>query len=112
MANGGGPIPERPQDYTLIKNGECVTTGTYNGCIKVGLIYYWLSRKPRAPYYWVHNQGVPGAAQVLMTKKIWDQCKNGGTLTYDDEGQGWLDGSGNLWQWAGQARENITLAQP
>jgi hypothetical protein len=109
MANGAGPLPERPVDYALIKNGICITAGDYRGCIKVGDRHYWLSRRREEPWYWVHSYERPGDTMVLMTTDVWDKCKEDGTYTYKEELQGWLDEEEHAWRWDGQRGRPIFL---
>lgn len=110
MANGSGPLPERPQDYTIIKNGILVTSGQYKGCIKVGTDHYWLSRKTSSPFYWVHSSDEPDSSMVFMTAEVWDKCKNGGTYDYNQEVEGWVDPDRVAWQWDGQPPKPFFLS--
>lgn len=110
MANGSGPLPERPQDYELIKSGTCITSGDYKGCIKVGTDHYWLSRRSEAPFYWVHSTEAPDDTMVFMTTDVWDKCKHRGTYNYRDEVQGWLDRDEVAWRWDGQPSKSIFLS--
>jgi len=110
MSNGIGPIPERPQDFSLIKNGICITSGDFKGCIKVGAVHYWLSRKRDSPYYWLHNTDTPGDSMVYMTSDVWDRCQEGGKYTYSEEVQGWVDSEEEQWRWDGQPGKSIFLS--
>ena len=110
MSNGTGPIPERPQDFNLIMKGEYVKSGQYKGCIKTGDGYYWLSRRPEAPYYWVHNLGNPNETMVPMSSEVWDKCKDGGKYVYKDWLAGWVDSEQVQWRWDGQPGNPIFVS--
>jgi hypothetical protein len=108
MSNGTGPISLNAYDYDLIKTGLCITSGAYLGCIKVGTIHYWLSR---GVGHWDLNTSSPPATRVKMVTDVWNQCKEGGTMTYYAKDGGWKDGLGTFYQWDGQPREDIELTR-
>ena len=110
MPNGTGPIPERPVEFAVIRDGICITSGQYKGFIKVGTVHYWLSRKPDSPHYWENNTERPDETMVAMTTDVWDKCKDEGKYKYSDQVQGWVDKEEMNWRWDGQGGEYIFLS--
>lgn len=107
--NGGGP-PDRvlqDVDYQVIKDGICITSGTYEGCIKVGEVHYWIYGNGE---YWQLAQGEPERAQSKISSDIWDKCKNGGSLSWDDSADWWVD-NGTYYRWAGYLGDPVELKE-
>lgn len=102
MSNGGG-IPIQASDWNSIKNGEVVTSGTYEGCVLEGSTYYWLSH---GESYWVLNEGEPGEGQVKFDEEVFFLCTN--DYTYVSAYGGWTD-SETRWQWGGAVGNSIYL---
>lgn len=109
---GNGSDPPRlltNADYQRIKNGTHVSGGTYDGCILVGSTYYWV--KPnRSGTEWDLETGKPDANQTEITSTVWNQCKSGGTLSWNSVDEVWENG-GNSYRWAGPAGGYIGLAE-
>lgn len=110
MSNGGGPpspLTLAQFDYTTIKSGDCITVGSYAGCIKVGSVYYWIERNENT---WILNTGLPiSRDQVSITSGVWDRCKDGGSYSYDGELGGWYDEGEQGYKWNGTGGGDVSL---
>jgi hypothetical protein len=96
-------------DYQEIKDGTCVTSGPYYGCIKLGNNnYVWLQN-----IYpdWKIQVGLPGALQSYMTTAIWDKCKRGGTLDWSPSREAWESSPTKFYRWDGGAGDDIDLVE-
>lgn len=109
MPNGHGPPRELfDSDYQKIKSGWVVTSGTYAGCIQVGESdYYWISPDITD---WALNEGEPDETQVSITAEVWDQCKDGGTMTWVSRSN-WWDYRGETYRWAGNSGQDVALEE-
>lgn len=87
-------------DFQTIKLGSHVDRGTYKGCVKVGLTYYWV-KCSRGGAAWDLHSGVPDSDQTEITADAWDACKDGGELTWNAYDEVWEDQSFNYYRWAG-----------
>lgn len=108
MSNGVVPMDLLPADYETIKDGDCATSGNYEGCIAVEGLYYWVSRGQDA---WELSKGNPDQSQVKITEEVWSYCKSGGTYTYDGQEHGWYDEQQLLHKWNGAAGGEISLEE-
>lgn len=100
MGNGSDPPRLLPDSsYQTIKLGSHVDRGTYKGCIKVALTYYWI-KCSRDGDTWELNSGTPDASQTEITADVWAKCKDGGSLTWNSTDEVW-EGGGNSYRWAG-----------
>jgi hypothetical protein len=111
MPNGHDP-PSSPRrlsntDYQTIKSGTLITSGTYAGCIKVGVTHYWIAPNGSD---WDLNDGTPDETQTEITTVVWDKCKDGGSLSWDARDEHW-EGGGNTYRWAGDSGEDVQLVE-
>ena len=106
MPNGGVPIPNRPAEYNQYKDGVCVTSGQYKGCIDVNGTYYWIYAKKD---HWAVATGLPESNQVLIGEQVWQMCKAGGSYNYDGQEGGWYDGQQQLHMWDGKEGQEVHL---
>jgi hypothetical protein len=107
MSNGTGPLDLGVTDYNLVKSGTCVTAGSYTGCILTGTTYHWFKRGSGV---WVRQTGSPNPSLIVkITTTVWNQCRQGGTLTYDSSIGGWRDANNRAFQWDGQGGGNMSV---
>jgi len=108
MGNGGfPPLQLNATDYTTIKAGDVVVSGTYEGCIRVSSTYYWVERGEST---WILDSGVPDKTQVKITEAVWEKCCEAGTYTYEQSYGGWSY-SGKDYKWNGEAGGSIELVE-
>ncbi len=108
MSNGSGPPILTNAHYQTIKDGTCVSGGTYDGCVQVRGTYYSFEN---GGTYWELVTGEPSPDQVKMTDGVWDKCKSTGTLTWDSRGEYWKDSQSQHYRWDGNAGEDIELVE-
>lgn len=109
--NGGGP-PERllsDTDYQIISEGDCITQGTYQGCILVDETYYWITPHPKDEDKWTLKDGTPDEDMCEIGAEVWAMCQSGGTLDWIDEDEWWEDQWHNRFRWAGWAGGSVSL---
>ena len=109
---GNGTPPPRVlsnYDYQIIKDGICITSGTYAGCIRTGIrddyTYHWFEPDGKR---WKRNTGAPDANQCAMTEAVWVKCKDGGSYDWNSGGEYWED-NGDDYRWAADAGYDIQL---
>ena len=111
MPNGGGP-PERilsDANYQIIKEGDVITQGTYNGCVLVDETYYWFTPDSKNPNKWMLKTGVPDEDMCSMDAEVWGMIKDGGTYEWMDEDEWWEDQWYNRFRLAGYAGGELSL---
>ena len=107
MGNGIAPPVLYDADYETIKSGSCISGGTYDGCIKVGTIYYWLEN---GETYWILHQDSPDANEIVkIPSAVWALCQNGGTYSWNSRGEYWVDASSDHWRWGENKDGNVYL---
>ncbi len=105
--NGTPPVLEN-QDYDQIKNGTCVSGGTYDGCISYRGTYYWIENGGSV---WELHTGAPSPDQVKITTDVWAKCKAGGTLDWDSRSEWWYDSQSQHYRWYGYAGDDVELVE-
>lgn len=111
MANGSGPPIFKNVDYQVIKSGICITSGPYEGCIKVGSKHYWVY-PDNYDTYWIMKSGTPNPSfQTKITDDVWDYCKDGGTYDWDAHNEWWEDARHNEYRWDGDRGGTVSLVQ-
>ncbi|MFC1482491.1 hypothetical protein ACFL51_01665 [Myxococcota bacterium] len=111
MSNGTDPGILRNEDYQTIKGGTCVTSGRYEGCIKVGTTHYWIMWSRTG--YWVLRSGAtPDSNRVKIGSDVWDKCKDGGSYDWLSEEEAWKDpATGKAYRWAGEGGSYVNLVE-
>jgi hypothetical protein len=88
MNGTGPPVKLKESDYNAVKDGTCITSGTYKGCIKVKSVCHWF-KDEEGKDNWVRYTGVP-SDHAEMTDDVWDLCKYGGDYEYNSEVEGFV----------------------
>ena len=96
MNGTGPPLELNAVDYSAVKNGTCITSGTYAGCIQVGEVYHWFKHEDERDD-WVRYTGTP-EDHAEMTAEVWELCKAGGSYAYTAKKKGFIHND-DVYRW-------------
>jgi hypothetical protein len=76
-----GPFLLEASAFRVFQGGECVASGDFAGCIRVGAAHYWLALEK--PTWTVHDGAVDAKKISPITPTLWNKIQDGGSYGWN-----------------------------